>query len=145
MKTLFTLVTVLLLSLTACQTSGEGQENQAGSEAESVEQIKTSIKSSLDSIMVVRDSLFNVRIALLKTAIDADPLLAMKVAEFDGHDDGLRSNMEQFQMVVNNYENGTFDFAKFESMAKDRKELALTYLEKMKLIGLVYFNPDIPN
>jgi hypothetical protein len=145
MKKLIPFLVLSMMSLAACQSSGNGQEEQAMSETDKAAQIKEAVKASLDSMMLIRDSIFNVRVAILKTTIDADPLLAMKVSEFDAHDEGMRANMDQFQMVVNNFENGTFDLPTFESMANDRKELAKTYLEKMKVIGHVYFNPDIPN
>jgi len=145
MKKLIPLLVLSVLSFAACQSSGNGQEEQTISEADKAAQIKEAVQASLDSMMLIRDSIFNVRVTILKATIDADPLLAMKVSEFDLHDEGMRANMDQFQMVVNNYENGTFDLATFESMANDRTELAKTYLEKMKVIGHVYFNPDIPN
>jgi hypothetical protein len=145
MKKLIPFFVLLMFTFAACQSSGSGQDDQTMSESDKANQIKEAVKASLDSMMLIRDSIFNVRVTILKETIDADPLLAMKVSEFDAHDEGMRANMDQFQMVVNNFENGTFDLPTFESMANDRKELAKTYMEKMKVIGHVYFNPDIPN
>ena len=80
MKKLIPFLVLSMVSLAACQSSGNSQEEQAMSETDKAAQIKEAVKASLDSMMLIRDSIFNVRVAILKTTIDADPLLAMKVS-----------------------------------------------------------------
>ncbi len=127
---------------TACQ-------NQAASETEPVEKtaadINSEITAKMDSIMLIRDSLFNVRIGISKETVDADVLLQIKVSEFDVNDEGLKSTINQYQIVQKSYADGNVDLEFFEARAYEKLEMAEMYIETLKKIAYVYFNPDIPN
>jgi hypothetical protein len=126
--------------LTACQ-------NQAAPEVveKSAEDINSEISAKMDSIMLIRDSLYAVRIGISKEAVDADVLLQIKVSEFDINDEGLKSTINQYQIAQRSYADGNIDLEFFEARAYEKLEMAEMYIETLKKIAYVYFNPEIPN
>jgi hypothetical protein len=140
MKNILLYLFTSILTLTACQ-------NQAAPESveKTAADINSEITAKLDSIMLIRDSLFTVRIGISKEEVEADVLLQLKVSEFDVNDEGLKSTINQYQIAQKSYADGNIDLEFFEARANEKLQMAEMYIETLKKIAHVYFNPEIPN
>jgi hypothetical protein len=140
MKNMLFYLMLGVLTLGACKNTTTEEEN-VSSDSESTFDVNA-IKNSLDSVLLIRDSILAIRNSLSGNEISRDALLKMKVNEFDAHNQGLNINQEQFQLALEYFENGTYTTDDLEVQCMIRKENAISTIQMMERIAFVYFTPD---